>query len=270
MRNRISSAGITTFICTVGLLTVVLATHAAGVSETAGFNLRPGERPGQRILLPNQWYLDPVGDQRPLGDFPMNMKLSPDGRYLAVLHCGAGDHELMVFETAQTRLISRNVLPNSYYGLVFSSDGSKIYISGGESEVIHIYSFADGYLHAPETVRIAPERERKVPGGMDISPDGTLLAATENWGNAIDIIDVGSLNVIARVPFENEARPYDCKFSRDGKTLYASLWGKAAVAVIDVLEPNAVSPERVPTGDHPNELTVNGCSSPTPTRTRSL
>jgi len=257
MRNRISSNGIAAFVCTLALLSVVLATNTIGVSETYASDLRPGERPGQRVLLPNQWYLDPVGDQRQLGDFPMNMKLSPDGRHLAVLHCGSGEHELMVFETARMRLISRTAFPNSYYGLVFSSDGAKIHISGGESEVIHVFNFADGYLYAPETVRIAPERERKVPGGMDMDPDGTLLAATENWGNAIDIIDVGSLKVIARVPFENEARPYDCKFSRDGKTLYASLWGKAAVAVIDVLAPNANPPDRIPTGDHPNELALS-------------
>jgi len=260
MRNHSSSAGITMFICTIGLLASVLAAHAASISGPSAPGVGPGERLGQRILLPNQWYLDPVGDQRQLGYFPMNMRLSPDGKYLAVLHCGASDHELMVFETGRVRPISTTAFPNSYYGLVFSSDGSKVYISGGESEVIHVYSFADGYLYAPETVRIAPERERKVPGGMDISPDGKLLATTENWGNAVDIIDVASLSVIARVPFESEARPYDCKFSRDGKTLYASLWGKAAVAVIDVLAPDAGAPVRIPTGDHPNEmaLTRNG------------
>jgi len=254
MRKRISIAGIATVIFVLGSITALLGTHA--VSETRAPGPRPGELPGQRILLPNQWYLDPVGDQRPLGYFPMNMKLSPDGRYLVVLHCGTGDHELIIFETARTRLISRTVLPNSYYGLVFSRDGFKLYISGGESEVIHVYKFADGYLYAPETIRIAPERERKVPGGMDVSPDGKLLGATENWGNAVNIVDLGSHKVIARVPFENEARPYDCKFSRDGKTLYASLWGKAAVAVIDVLAPDATTPERVPTGDHPNELAL--------------
>ena len=256
MRNRILSSPIVVCICAVGLLTAVFGAHADDASETSAARLLPGERPGQRILLPNQWYLDPVGDQRQLGYLPMNMRLSPDGRYLAVLHCGAGDHELMVFETARTRLVSRTVLPNSYYGLAFSHDGSKVYISGGESEVVHIYNFADGYLYRPETVRIAPEEKQKVPGGIDLSPDGVLLAVTENWGNAVDIIGVSSHRVVARVPFEKGTRPYDCKFSADGKRLYVSLWGKAAVAVIDVLAPNATAPTVVPTGDHPNELAL--------------
>jgi len=229
---------------------------ASGSSQTAIPVQLPGERPGQRILLPNQWYLDPVGDSMALGDFPMNMQLSPDGRYLAVLHCGSGDHEVMTFDTAGPRLVSRTVMPNCYYGLVFSQDGSKVYVSGGESEVVYRYKFADGYLYAPETVRIAPENDQKVPCGMDLSPDGKLLAVAESWGNALDIIDVDALRVTARLPFESETRPYDCTFSRDGKTLYVSLWGKSRVAFVDIEKVGSASFKTVPTGDHPNELAL--------------
>jgi len=256
MRNRNSSDSSLLRIW-LASLTVVLTcvTHTANTETGIGRAL-PGERPGQRILLPNQSYLDPAGDQRQLGDFPMNMRLSPDGRYLAVLHCGAGEHELMVVETAGMRVTSRVVMPNCYYGVAFSRDGSKVYISGGESEVVYVYNFAHGYLYGPTTVRVAPEREQRVPGGIDTSPDGTLLALTENWGDAVDIVDLATRQVIARVSFEKESRPYDCKFSPDGKKLYVSLWGKAAVAFIDIVAPTNAVLKTVKTGDHPNEIAL--------------
>ena len=256
MRNR--SSPFSSLVCslTAGLIIVLTGMAHPALAETSAAGMLPGERPGQRILLPNQWYLDPAGEQRPLGDFPMNMRLSPDGRYLVVLHCGAGDHELMVFATSDVRLTSRIVMANCYYGVAFSRDGSKVYVSGGESEVVYVYDFADGYLHGPTMVRVAPERERKVPGGIDVSPDGRLLAVTENWGDAVDIIDLATHHVTVRVPFEKESRPYDCRFSPDGQTLYVSLWGKAAVACIDVLAPGRTAPRAVATGDHPNEMAL--------------
>ena len=48
-----------------------------------------------RILLPNQWVLDPEGEPVALGDFPAAAALSPDGRLLAVVNCGVGKHEVM-------------------------------------------------------------------------------------------------------------------------------------------------------------------------------
>ena len=256
MSNRTSSLSSLVYSWTAGLIMALTGVVYTASGEAPTDHMLPGERPGQRILLPNQWYLDPAGDQKPLGDFPMNMRLSPDGAYLAVLHCGAGEHELIIFETAEMRTTSRIVMPNCYYGVAFSADGSNVFVSGGESEIVHIYSFADGYLYAPTTVRIAPEREQRVPGGIDISPDGTLLAVTENWGDAIDIIDLVAHRVAANVSFETGSRPYDCKFSPDGTTLYVSLWGKAAVASINVAAPTSTVVKTVKTGDHPNEMAL--------------
>ena len=52
----------------------------------------PGARSDGSVLLPNQWVLRPVGKQIALGDFPVNIAVTPDGRYAAVLHCGNGPH----------------------------------------------------------------------------------------------------------------------------------------------------------------------------------
>ena len=240
------------------ILPVIVALCAARTTVDAAERaaVLPSETPGGQILLPNQWRLDPAGEGRWLGLFPMNMRLSPDGRYLAVLHCGGGDHEIMVFETGQARLVSRTVLPHAYYGIVFSRDGSKVYVSGGESESVWVYRFDRGYLSAPERIRLAPENERWVPCGLDISPDGRLLAVAETWGNRVTLVDLVTTATRAQLFLAAEARPYDCKFSRDGRVLYVSLWGGGGVRTVSL---EGTVPEwggRIVTGAHPNEMAL--------------
>src|SRR5438552_3642467 len=58
----------------------------------------PGVQPGGSILLPNQWSLRPAGRPLVLGDFPVNLALHPTGRWLAVLHAGYGEHEVMIID----------------------------------------------------------------------------------------------------------------------------------------------------------------------------
>lgn len=49
---------------------------------------RPGKIDRNSVLLPNRWRLSPAGRSIALGDFPLNMAVSPEGRYLAVNHNG--------------------------------------------------------------------------------------------------------------------------------------------------------------------------------------
>src|SRR5947208_3522676 len=63
------------------------------------------------IQLPNQWRLRPAGTQIELGDLPMHIAVHPDGRYLAILHTGYRDHEIVIVDTHGTRprIVSRAV-----------------------------------------------------------------------------------------------------------------------------------------------------------------
>ncbi len=243
-------------LCVVFVYSMVFV-PTTGYSQSPVEQLLPGEKPGGVIQLPNQWRLDPAGKHFPLGIFPMNMKISPDGRYLAVLHCGGGDHEVIVYETHSMRLVSRTILPHAYYGIAFSRKGDKVLVSGGESEVIWLYVFESGYLHSPKSIRLAEEKEKYVPCGFALSPDQKLLVVAETWGNRITIIDLASTATRAQFLLEPEARPYDCTFSADGNLVLVSLWGKACVQPIALSERSPRLLERIPTGDHPNEMVLS-------------
>src|SRR5690242_2441774 len=60
--------------------------------------LLPGVTGRGVVQLPNQWSLRPVGKQLLLGDLPVNLALHPSGKWLAALHAGYGDHEIIVVD----------------------------------------------------------------------------------------------------------------------------------------------------------------------------
>src|SRR5262245_41591777 len=67
----------------------------------------PGRKADGSVLLPNQWSLRPVGRQLELGDFPVNIAIHPGGKFAAILHCGYGEHEIVVVDIAGNKIVSR-------------------------------------------------------------------------------------------------------------------------------------------------------------------
>src|SRR5579883_1436674 len=96
---------------TLSLLAVGMMVLATVIPALAQSNSVPGamDLPGERIdgsiLLPNQWSLRPVGKQVPLGDFPVNIAVHPDGHYAAVLHSGYGPHEIVVVDLDKSNVV---------------------------------------------------------------------------------------------------------------------------------------------------------------------
>src|SRR5215510_4348226 len=116
------------------------------VKSTTRSRTLPGVKPDGAILLPNQWSLRPVGKQLALGDFPVNIALHPGGTWLAILHAGYGDHEILIVDLERQKTTSRVTIDQSFYGLRFSPDGRTLFASGGEFEVVHAFQFEDGFL----------------------------------------------------------------------------------------------------------------------------
>src|SRR5882757_8089794 len=121
---------------------------ACSTSTTSPASLSTVEWPGARsdgsVLLPNLWSLRPVGTQIPLGDFPVNIALHPDGRHVAVLHSGYGKHEVVVVDIQTQAIVSRTPVHETFYGVVFSADGRRLVCSGASDEVIHSFAYAEG------------------------------------------------------------------------------------------------------------------------------
>src|SRR5438046_8605232 len=131
-------------------------------AEQAGIEL-PGQQTNGSVLLPNQWSLRPVGKQVVLGDFPVNIAVHPENRFVAVLHSGYGRHEIAVVDVPDAKVIGEFPVEESFYGLEFSRDGKELYCSGASDEVVHAFTFKGGYLTEPKVFKVRDEKERGIP-----------------------------------------------------------------------------------------------------------
>ena len=246
----------------------------------------PGPQHDGSVLLPNLWSLRPVGRQIVLGDFPVNIAVHPGGKFVAILHSGHGPHEIAVVNLATNAVWSLVSLDESFYGLEFSRDGSQLFCSGAGSEVIHSFSFKEGYLGDHREFRLRPTRERGVPAGLALSDDARRIYIANVWGQRItelQLDDEGltrelllTTNSVAATNFvkppddpdlaaitKREAAKYDptlpgdpfpyaCRLDEKRQRLYVSLWAQAKIAVVDLKSNEVIA--NWPTEEHPNEM----------------
>jgi YVTN family beta-propeller protein len=249
----------------------------------------PGQRPDGSVLLPNQWILRPVGTQIAVGDFPVNMALHPAGGFAAVLHCGHGQHEIVILDLINNAVASRTKLAEAFYGLVFSNDGTELFCSGSSGEVIRGFDFAGGQLTGQTAIPLHEPKFRGIPAGLVITADGRTLYAANLWGHSISRVtfaDDGTAET-AELPLldhaveqpakpaattddpsitkranqlldttdPNAPFPYACALDETRNRLYVSLWAQSSVAVIDTKSFKVIG--RWTTEAHPNEMVLS-------------
>ncbi|MCX7964347.1 MAG: hypothetical protein N2644_07715 [Candidatus Sumerlaea chitinivorans] len=129
-------------------------------------------------FLPNQWKLAPVGSHLPLGDLPVSLAKSPDGRYAAILHCGYGEHEVRIFDLEKRKQTARAEVDNAWLGLAFAPDGSHLYLSGGTDDRLLAYRFDRGKLASPMALTLRLDRATTQAKENPWYPSG--IALTQN------------------------------------------------------------------------------------------
>jgi YVTN family beta-propeller protein len=253
----------------------------------------PGVQPDGSVLLHNQWSIRPAGRQVQLpGTLPVNVAVDPKGKFAAVMDCGYGPHEVVVVELNSGKITSRAPLGNSFYGMVFSADGEKLYCSGGGDEVVHRFDFREGQIMNDTQIKVHDPTLRAVPCGLAVNRAGTELFAANVWGNCVSQVNLGAdaqpvetidFNVGRRpshlvmapvVPPEDfdtfaadkraevglyssdpdDTFPYSCCLDEKQQRLYVSLWGQAAVKVIDLKTRHLLV--NWPAEEHPCEMVL--------------
>src|SRR5262245_25966166 len=202
--------------------------------KTTSARVLPGLQRGGQILLPNQWSLRPAGKEIALGDFPVNMALHPSGKWLAVLHCGYGEHEVATVDLKTEKIVARVSVDNAFYGLAFAPDGKTLFASGGEFEVIHSFAFEDGLLSKHRQLPVAKVADTFIVAGLTTDAAGKTLYVAGPWGHKVAIVPVADPEQREVISLEKDSYPYTCVLAPGGKRLFVSLWNKAAVAVIDL------------------------------------
>ena len=142
-----------------------------------------------------------------------------------------------------------------FYGLCFDPDGQRLFASGAETSTVHQFRFSNGYLTDHVEVAVGMPDDKLVPTGMCVSRDGKTLLVACAWGDQLSLIPLDDPSKQQHVRFKKDSYPYLPLTSGDGKRLYVSLWGRSAVAVLNLDSRELES--QWPTQPHPTEMRLS-------------
>jgi DNA-binding beta-propeller fold protein YncE len=238
----------------IGIFTALSPAQQGDKEQPATRTLTlPGVEPDGSIRLHTGWKLMPAGKQFELGDYPVNMVLHPSGDFLAVLHCGHTQHEIMVVDlkaTGKHRIVSQTSIAQGFYGLCFDKSGETLYASGGEHDVVHAFEFDKGLLSKHRKLALP---KLSFAGGIALDADSKRLAAAGTWGHVVNLLATANpKSERVTVPMPADSFPYTCLFDKERNRLYVSLWAKAKIAVLDLDVLKVV--DQYATEAHPTEM----------------
>src|SRR3989441_2020963 len=190
----------------VVLLVVVLGACAVVGSALSA---RVGPQPDGTGVAPNHWLLTPAGHQVEIGDRPLGIATTPDGRYLVISNNGQGVQSLVLFDTATQKVVQ--VLPYGspealFLGVVVAPDGRRVYASGGGNNKVRVYDFDGRALTERAPISLGDSKARIFPAGLAVSADGATLYVALNLENAVAFVDTVTGQVRSRVTLAPSAK----------------------------------------------------------------
>jgi len=243
----------------VGLTMTALTAKAAPDDFPTSTNGPVGQLGPNVYATPVNQMLTPAGRQVELpGLRPQAMALSPNDRLLAVSGKTA---ELVLVDPVSGKVLQHVPLPASrtndaspdvvsghilqpdedaevsYTGLVFSPDGSRIYLASvnGSIKVFAVDAQANvtALVSFPLPPADAPRRTVEIPSGLAVSRDGTRLYVVLNLSNRLAEMDTQSGKVLRT--WHVGVAPYDVVLL--GRKAYVSNWGGRRPGVDSVTGP---------------------------------
>ena len=245
------------------VLATLLAIATTGLVTVAQRGAPPPRRPGSLgggvMQLPNGWRISPAGRHAPIGDLPLNMVWSPDGRYLIITNNGWTKPTLTVFDTANFYIRSTVALDHAWLGLAWHPDGRRLYSSGAAQNLVNELAWNGQALKLADPLVIGEPVLRPTfetlkasgfVGGVAVSPDGNRLYAVQVFGESIAALDLSTRKLLQTTPLG--AEPYSALVSPADTTVFVSIWGGARVVALDGRTLRVK--HEIPVGEHPNAM----------------
>ena len=213
----------------------------------------PSEMARKRVTLPNGWSLTPAGHSLPSGDLPLNMALSPDGRYLAVTNNGVGRQFIQLVDVKKEKVLSETDIDKAWYGLAFSADNKFLYASGGNDNLVVRYAVKNGNLQRDTVIRIGRKKPGLWVGGLALDEQQQRMWVATREDSSLYICNLKRLVTEQFIRLETPA--YALALSPGGEEMFVSLWGGKKVAVFDTRTLDRKADIAV--GDHPTDLLLS-------------
>ncbi len=200
-----------------------------------------------RVVTPVNQIVTPAGTQVELSGLrPQSLALSPDGKILVT---AGKTPELVVLAPGTGRLLQRVPLPPepgkepapppvsdhilkpddkgqlSFTGLIFSPDGTKIYLANVEGSIkvfaVNKAGLVTGLGSLPLPAAQTVDRQTEIPAGLALSRDGKRLYVVLNLSNRLGELDAETGKLLRQ--WDVGVAPYDVRLV--GKKAYVSNWG---------------------------------------------
>jgi YVTN family beta-propeller protein len=211
----------------------------------------------QGFLLPNGWTLKPAGRPVALADLPLNIIALADNRHALAATSGYNAHELALVDLKEGKVVDRQAVSQSWFGLAASAEGNQIWWSGGGGNALHAFRLLDRRLARSGT---EPERKaarkgepRHFRAGIAFDRARKVLYSLDVDAGKISTVGLTDLKELKSAPAGS--RPYDVVLSRSGNQLFVSDWTERVVRVLDPSDLRTVA--RIAVGEHPNQIAVS-------------
>jgi DNA-binding beta-propeller fold protein YncE len=203
--------------------------------------------------------LDPEGEFVDLGSMPMGMALAPEGNRVAAVLSGWREQGIQVVDLESKKVLETIPQEAAFYGVAFSADGKKLYVSGGNEDLIYAYSWSNGAATLDKKIILGEKKPDKTgsryPAGIAVPQKGNLLYVAENVGDALAVVDLSSGRVVQR--FSTDHYPYAVEVARDG-TVYVSAWGSNTISIFRSSADGTLSNAgRLVVGPRPSALVIS-------------
>jgi len=211
--------------------------------------------------LPTGVRLDAVGDAVELGSMPLNVVPALSGDKAVVVLGGWREQGIQVVDLKTRRVTQTLLQDGAFYGAAFSPDGNTLYVSGGNSDTLFIYSWKDGNAMLTNKLELAKAKTAdgtgtSYPAGVAVAPNGHFVYVAENVGNRLAVVDMVTREIVQRFP--TDKYPYSVVVDSESR-VFVSAWGGTTISDFRVLPDGKLAyVGRIEVGRHPSALEVSG------------
>ncbi|NOY58549.1 MAG: bifunctional YncE family protein/alkaline phosphatase family protein, partial [Calditrichaeota bacterium] len=181
-----------------------------------------GPQPDGSILVPTNQLLRPAGFQILLPGRPVDIALSPDERWLAVLNRKSLDL-IRVNDRVIMQTLPFGRSGASFHGICFSPDGKTIYVSEARDRILVALMDRSHILHWDKPIKLPRPKigGDPVPGGFVLDEKNNLLFVTLSRNNSLALLNLADGSG-KEIPVG--VAPYDVLLYSQSKA-YVSDWG---------------------------------------------
>jgi YVTN family beta-propeller protein len=219
--------------------------------DTAAVRLRPSLAPGADLLF-NGWGVSPAGAHVSCGDMGLKMVIAPDKKAVLTVCAGYNKQGVNIISLDERHEAVFLPLKESFNGLVFSPDGTRFYVSGGDTGTIHVFDYKDGKAMFAREVKPNPQAKQVFLAGLAVDAASGAIFACNEGGNELWQLDPATLLVSKVIAVAQH--PHSVVVGGDGKHLYVSNWGSRSVSIIELTKFTRV--RDITVGIRPNDMVV--------------